>query len=201
MSRVFIEYLTKQLGQPVIADNRPGANGVVAATEVKNAAPDGYTLLYMVGSALMTQKIFTKISPTIPSRISSLSPPSPSRACLSSSTCDRRQNPRAVRRVRTQEAGEHRDLGAGSLSHVGVAAMERFYKAPFHAVHYRGSGLMWADLTVGSLDGGIASGAVGMNVILSERGQRWRSRAAIGFRSIRTFPRFSNSAERTLDCR
>ena len=41
VSRIFIEYLTKRLGQPVLADNRPGANGVVAATELKNAAPDG----------------------------------------------------------------------------------------------------------------------------------------------------------------
>ena len=60
--------------------------------------------------------------------------------------------------------------GAGSLAHVGIAAMERFYKAPFTPVHYRGSGLMWADLMVGSLDGGIASGAVGMNVILAGKG-------------------------------
>ena len=43
VSRVFIEYLTKKLGQPVVADNRPGANGVVAATELRNAPADGYT--------------------------------------------------------------------------------------------------------------------------------------------------------------
>ena len=171
VSRIFIEYLTKRLGQPVLADNRPGANGVVAATEVKNAAPDGYTLLYMVGSALMTQKILHKNLPYDP--VKDFEPvaaqPVAGLPLIVNPATGAKTLEQFVEYARKKPANIG-TYGAGSLSHVGIAAMERFYKAPFTPVHYRGSGLMWADLMVGSLDGGIASGAVGMNVILAGKG-------------------------------
>lgn len=42
--RVFCDLLSKAVGQPVIVDNRPGANGVVGMQALKSAPADGYTL-------------------------------------------------------------------------------------------------------------------------------------------------------------
>lgn len=47
-ARVIATRLQQSLGQPVVAENRPGANGEVAARLVMRAAPDGHTLF--VGS-------------------------------------------------------------------------------------------------------------------------------------------------------
>jgi tripartite-type tricarboxylate transporter receptor subunit TctC len=45
VARVVGAQLQAQLGQPFVIENQPGANGIVGATTVAKAAPDGYTLL------------------------------------------------------------------------------------------------------------------------------------------------------------
>jgi len=45
VGRELARRLTAVLGQPVIVDNRPGANGTLGANVVAHAAPDGYTMM------------------------------------------------------------------------------------------------------------------------------------------------------------
>src|SRR5690242_536587 len=44
--RIVEPRLRELLGQPLVIENKAGANGIVGATQVAQAAPDGYTLLF-----------------------------------------------------------------------------------------------------------------------------------------------------------
>jgi len=50
VARVFAQKLGERLGQPVLVDNRPGANGVVAAQVLASSPKDGHTFLVTDGS-------------------------------------------------------------------------------------------------------------------------------------------------------
>src|SRR5687767_3741093 len=44
--RILMPRLQEQLGQPLVIDNRAGANGTIGSRFVSQSEPDGYTLLY-----------------------------------------------------------------------------------------------------------------------------------------------------------
>jgi tripartite-type tricarboxylate transporter receptor subunit TctC len=50
VARIFAQRLTDRLGQSVVVDNKPGANGVVAAQVLASSPADGYTFLVTDGS-------------------------------------------------------------------------------------------------------------------------------------------------------
>jgi tripartite-type tricarboxylate transporter receptor subunit TctC len=46
MARIIAQGLSAKLGQPVIVENKAGANGAIASDIVARAAPDGYTIMF-----------------------------------------------------------------------------------------------------------------------------------------------------------
>ncbi|HEX2072828.1 MAG TPA: tripartite tricarboxylate transporter substrate binding protein [Geodermatophilus sp.] len=50
IARALADTVSEELGVPVTVENRPGANGAVAAQELAGAEPDGQTLMTFVGS-------------------------------------------------------------------------------------------------------------------------------------------------------
>lgn len=62
IARLMADGLSKSLGQPVLVENKLGANGVIGATEVARSAPDGYTwLLTNSSSVTINPQLYKKI--------------------------------------------------------------------------------------------------------------------------------------------
>lgn len=53
LSRMLAEGLSRDLGQPVVVENKPGANTMIAATQVARSAPDGHTLLLASNASMV----------------------------------------------------------------------------------------------------------------------------------------------------
>ena len=66
--RLLASYLAKSLGQAVIVDNKPGANGVVGAMEASGSAPDGHTLFYGSTTTLAANSAVMKKLPYDPGK-------------------------------------------------------------------------------------------------------------------------------------
>src|SRR5688572_8537088 len=51
--RMIQKHMSDDLGQPLVIDNRPGANGFIGSEHVARSAPDGYTTLATSSSTLV----------------------------------------------------------------------------------------------------------------------------------------------------
>src|SRR5690606_22097834 len=60
VARPVAEALSRELGQPVIVENKPGAGTTIAAGQVAGAAPDGYTLFMNNSSAYGSLQVIYK---------------------------------------------------------------------------------------------------------------------------------------------
>src|SRR5690348_288765 len=66
IARLMAQKLTERLGQSFVVENRLGAGGVIAASSVAKATPDGYTLLVAASTQLAIQVTLHKKLPYDP---------------------------------------------------------------------------------------------------------------------------------------
>ena len=66
LARIITEPMSRELGQPLVIDNRAGAAGSIGADQVAQAAPDGYTLLFTSSALNMVSAMGTKTNYKVP---------------------------------------------------------------------------------------------------------------------------------------
>lgn len=60
VARALADRASQKLRQPVVVENRPGANGMIAADFVARSPKDGYTLLFTINSHVLSTLLYKK---------------------------------------------------------------------------------------------------------------------------------------------
>ncbi len=61
IARDVMKDLSARLGQPIVIDNKPGANSILGTDLVAKAAPDGYTLLVVIGAYANNEALYRNL--------------------------------------------------------------------------------------------------------------------------------------------
>ena len=139
-TRLIGEKIKSLIGQPFIVENRPGAGGVIAATAVKGAPADGYTLLH-AGMALMT--LTPKLNPAATYSETDFVPVagiSTANLVLVARAQFPANNLRELVALAKAKPGEinYGTWGPGSLPHVAGEWLERDKSIRMNAIPYKG---------------------------------------------------------------
>ncbi|ETR77339.1 hypothetical protein X566_06650 [Afipia sp. P52-10] len=171
-ARSYGEYLAKQLGQPVLVENKAGAGGTVAAIDVKRAAPDGYTLMFTISTTMIMNRVLLKnIAYDADKDFALISiMPSGSLPLVASQKSGAKTLKEFIDYAKKTDKVSIGTYAAGSFAHIAIAELNKQYGLNIEAVHYRGESPMWADLMGQSIDGAIGSYAGALPVLQSGRG-------------------------------
>ena len=153
--RDFLPALQAELGQPVVIENLPGANGSIAANAALQAAPDGHTLLGIVASDLLLApriiatakyklEAFRPIAVTGYSEMVLVSSPKRGFANLEDMVKQAKSNP-----AKPFSIGH---WGNGSLTHIAGADFSERTGLKLLQVPYKGAAPVIPDLVNGSVD-------------------------------------------------
>ncbi len=145
--------LAEALGQPVIIENRPGANGYLAWNFVASADPDGYTLMFAENALAISQALYKKAQSTFDpvkqfDAIAGLAA-SPSALILSNNVPANSVAELIALAKNTPQKMNFASAGIGSVSHLSFEVFR--VGAGFEAVHvpYKGGGQAVNDVIAG----------------------------------------------------
>ncbi len=152
IARTLGERLSEQMSQPVIVENRPGANGGLAAGDVARSTPDGYTLFMAVDTNLVVNptlypdlsyepfRDFTPISVLTKTALVLVANPKVTANNARELIAYARANPGQL---------NYASIGLGTQAHLGMELFKLMTKTDINQVEYRGTAPAMTDVVAG----------------------------------------------------
>ncbi len=160
VARAFGDFAARSLGQPVVVDNKPGANTILAAEAVASAPPDGYTLLlgalnHTMIPALYSNRVkFDALRSFAPVCSLAVSPT----VLVVGPSMPVRTLPEFLAAVRTKPGERtYATPGSGSGGHFASEQFNRLAGTRMNHIPYKGAAQAVTDLMGGQVDSSFAT--------------------------------------------
>jgi len=198
LGRALSQKLTEQLGQQVLADNRPGAGGNLGMEVAAKSPPDGYTVVLTSPTMAISPSLYKKLNydpqkdfapvsmvANIPNiMIVHLSVPA---RTLKELIQLARRNPGKL---------NFGTSGAGSTTHLSVEILKSLAKIDMVHVPYKGQGLALVGLISGQVDMGIMAVPSALGMV---QASKVRPLAVLSARRVPSLPNVPTSREAGVD--
>ena len=192
LARAFGDYISKQVGQTVVVENKAGAAGSIGAAEVARAAPDGHTILCSISTTYVMNRVMLKNPGYDMDKDLTLLSVIPGQGLLliANKQSGIKTLDDFVAFARKKGQVNFGTYSAGSSPHMTVVALNQQYGLKIEPIHYRGEAPMWTGLMEGSLDAAMGSYTAAQAALQGNRGVVFavHSKKVAGIPDIKTLP-------------
>lgn len=192
LARAFGEFISRQVGQTVVIENKAGASGSIGAAEVARAEPDGHTILCSISTTFIMNRVMMK-NPgydmdkdlTLVSII-----PGAGLLLIASEKSGVKTLDEFVAFARKSGKVNFGTYSAGSSPHMTINELNKQYGLNIEPIHYRGEAPMWTGLLEGTLDVAMGSYTAAQPVLQSNRGSLFavHSKKVDAIPNVKTLP-------------
>jgi tripartite-type tricarboxylate transporter receptor subunit TctC len=157
VSRIMLDKMSKNMGQPIVVENRPGAGGNIATEAVVRAPADGYTLLAVTATNTINASLYQKLSFNFARDIAMVGGVLQSPLVLEvNPSVPVKTGPELIARAKANPGKiTMASYGVGTSSHVAGELFKMMSGANMLHVPYRGSAPMVTDLVGGQVHAAI----------------------------------------------
>ncbi len=180
MGRIIAPKLSEALGQPVLVENRAGANAMIGAELVARAAPDGHTLLIIeLGSLTISAGLYPNLPFDAVKDLAPVSMLSYSPHVLTVGEGNKLKTMQEFLRFARDNPGKlnYASAGTGSAPHLVAVLLGSQAKFQWTHVPYKGVGPGLADVAAGQVDAIMTSMFASLSLV---RGGKLRALAVTG---------------------
>jgi len=158
LARIFADKMTQGLGQPMIIEAKPGANGNIGAEQVARAAPDGYTLLWVIDTAMtVNPSLYTDMKFDPQKDLAPVSLVSSSDSVLVVPAASPAANVRDIVEMAKKQPLNFSSGGNGTPAHLAAALLMREAGVQMTHIPYKGNAPSVQSLLAGETQLSIAS--------------------------------------------